>query len=78
MKTLLATLVGATLMATVPAQAATDMYLAVQKAKGESINGDELRVRESIFCALTEIPALADDLSAVIFHDNSSHRDLSV
>ena len=40
MKTLLATLVGATLMATVPAQAATDMYLAVQKAKGEAINGD--------------------------------------
>jgi type VI secretion system secreted protein Hcp len=36
MKTLLATLVGATLMATVPAQAATDIYLAIDGVKGES------------------------------------------
>ena len=40
MKTLLATLVGATLMAAVPAQAAIDMYLSVQNAKGEAIKGD--------------------------------------
>lgn len=36
MKTLLATLVGATLMATVPAQAATDLYLAIDGVKGDS------------------------------------------
>lgn len=36
MKTLLATLVGATLMATVPAHAAIDMYLAIDGVKGDS------------------------------------------